>query len=65
MMRLKEKDYGTPIVKSEKTVTGYVDGIEVTVPEGTSIMRAASMVDIDIPSLCASDNMNHFGSCRL
>ena len=65
MMRLKEKDYGTPIVQSEKTVTGYVDGIEVTVPEGTSIMRAASMVDIDIPSLCASDNMNHFGSCRL
>ena len=61
MMRLKEKDYGTPIVQSEKTVTGYVDGIEVTVPEGTSIMRAASMVDIDIPSLCASDNMNHFG----
>ena len=38
MMRLKEKDYGTPIVQSEKTVTGYVDGIEVTVPEGTSIM---------------------------
>ena len=37
MMRLKEKDYGTPIVQSEKTVTGYVDGIEVTVPEGTSI----------------------------
>ena len=65
MTLLKEKDYGTPPVKSEKTVTGYIDDIEVTVPEGTSIMRAASMLDIDIPSLCASDNIKHFGSCRL
>jgi len=65
MTLLKEKDYGTPPVKSEKTVTGFIDDIEVTVPEGTSIMRAASMLDIDIPSLCASDNIKHFGSCRL
>ena len=54
MTRLKEKDFGTPIVKSKKTVTGYVDGIKITVPENTSIMRAAAMVDVDIPSLCAS-----------
>ncbi len=53
MTILKEKDFGTPIVESEKNVTGYIDDIEVTVPEGTSIMRAASMLDIDIPSLCA------------
>ncbi|MED6343739.1 MAG: formate dehydrogenase subunit alpha, partial [Pseudomonadota bacterium] len=65
MTILKEKDFGTPIVESEKNVTGYIDDIEVTVPEGTSIMRAASMLDIDIPSLCASDNIDHFGSCRL
>ena len=65
MTILKEKDSGTPIVESEKNVTGYIDDIEVTVPEGTSIMRAASMLDIDIPSLCASDNIDHFGSCRL
>ena len=65
MTRLKEKDFGTPIVKSKKTVTGYVDGIKITVPENTSIMRAAAMVDVDIPSLCASDNIKSFGSCRL
>ena len=65
MTRLKEKDFGTPIVKSDKTVTGYIDQIEITVPENTSIMRAAAMVGIDIPSLCASDNIKSFGSCRL
>ena len=65
MTLLKEKDFGTPIVKSEKTVTGYIDEIKITVPEDTSIMRAAAMVGVDIPSLCASDNIKSFGSCRL
>ena len=65
MTLLKEKDYGTPRIESDNNVTGYIDGIEITVPEGTSIMRAAAMVGIDIPSLCASDNMDAFGSCRL
>ena len=65
MTLLKEKDYGTPKIESDNNVTGYIDGIEITVPEGTSIMRAAAMVGIDIPSLCASDNMDAFGSCRL
>ncbi|GIT37395.1 MAG: hypothetical protein Ct9H300mP6_12630 [Gammaproteobacteria bacterium] len=65
MTLLKEKDYGTPRIESDNNVTGYIDGIEITVPEGTSIMRAAAMVGIDIPSLCASDNIDAFGSCRL
>ena len=40
---IKEKDYGTPAVHAvnNKTVTLEIDGHEVTVPEGTSIMRAA------------------------
>ena len=46
MTLLKEKNYGTPKVSSENTVTGYIDGIEISVPEGTSIMRAASMLSL-------------------
>ena len=38
---IEEADYGTPASKSEKTVTLTIDGRTVTVPEGTSIMRAA------------------------
>lgn len=59
------KDYGTPASVSEKMVTLEIDGVEVTVPEGTSVMRAAALHDINIPKLCASDNLEAFGSCRI
>jgi formate dehydrogenase major subunit len=64
-MLIKETDYGTPKAKSEKMVTLEIDGIAVTVPEGTSIMRAAMEVGTKIPKLCATDTVNAFGSCRL
>ena len=34
-------DYGTPARESVETVTLEIDGQQVTVPKGTSIMRAA------------------------
>lgn len=42
-----------------------IDGQSVAVPEGTSIMRAAAIMGTTIPKLCASDNLEAFGSCRL
>ena len=60
-----DRDLGTPAVKSDKTVTITVDGFEVTVPEGTSVMRASALAGIDIPKLCATDSVEAFGSCRL
>ncbi|NVK05926.1 MAG: molybdopterin-dependent oxidoreductase, partial [Marivivens sp.] len=60
-----DRDLGTPAVKSDKTVTITVDGFEVTVPEGTSVMRASAIAGIDIPKLCATDSVEAFGSCRL
>ncbi len=65
MTLIKETDYGTPKAKSEKMVTLEIDGLEITVPEGTSIMRAAMEVGTKIPKLCATDTVNAFGSCRL
>ena len=62
---LIEKDFGTPAVKSDKVISLTIDGQTVSVPEGTSVMRAAAEVGIEIPKLCASDNLNAFGSCRL
>ncbi|WP_027856334.1 formate dehydrogenase subunit alpha [Marinobacterium jannaschii] len=59
------KDYGTPASLSEKQVTLEIDGVEISVPEGTSVMRAAALADINIPKLCATDNLDAFGSCRL
>lgn len=65
MSLIHEIDYGTPASKSEKLVTLTIDGREITVPEGTSIMRAAMEAGIEVPKLCASDMMDAFGSCRL
>src|SRR5215467_14688417 len=65
MQALDDKDYGTPERKADKLVTLEVDGCSVTVPEGTSVMRAAALADIAIPKLCATDMLEAFGSCRL
>ena len=64
-MLIKETDYGTPASPSTKTVTLTIDGTRMTVPEGTSIMRAATEVGTQIPKLCATDSLKAFGSCRL
>ena len=65
MALIKEIDYGTPAAKSEKMVTLTIDDTEITVPEGTSIMRAAMEMGTTIPKLCATDMLDSFGSCRL
>jgi len=60
-----DRDLGTPPSRSEATVSLTVDGFEVTVPEGTSVMRAAALAGIQVPKLCATDSVEAFGSCRL
>jgi formate dehydrogenase major subunit len=64
-MLIKEIDHGTPAAKSTATVSLTIDGTRTTVPEGTSIMRAASAIGTRIPKLCATDSLEAFGSCRL
>lgn len=58
-------DRGTPASTDTSMVTLEVDGVAVSVPAGTSIMRAASMVATQIPKLCATSTMKAYGSCRL
>ena len=62
---IPDADYGTPASKSKEMVTLTVDGFPVTVPAGTSIMRAAKEAGISVPKLCATDSVDAFGSCRL
>ena len=42
-----------------------IDGVMVTVPAGTSVMRAAAEAGLAVPKLCATDSLQPFGSCRL
>jgi formate dehydrogenase major subunit len=66
MTYARETDHGTPpIAVTGPLVTLTIDGQPVTVPEGTSVMRAASLIGTSIPKLCATDSLESFGSCRL
>ncbi|QCP50580.1 formate dehydrogenase subunit alpha [Trinickia violacea] len=60
-----ETDYGTPFVHADTDVTLDIDGCLVTVPAGTSVMRAAIEAGVNVPKLCATDSLEAFGSCRL
>ena len=70
-MTLIDNDLGTPaprgasrdVILPDVAVT--IDGIQVAVPEGTSVMRAAALAGVDVPKLCATDKLDPFGSCRL
>jgi formate dehydrogenase major subunit len=46
-------------------VTLTIDGVTVTVPAGTSVMRAAMEMGTKIPKLCATDRLDAYGACRL
>jgi formate dehydrogenase major subunit len=65
MISIEEQDLGTPRRGSEKQVTLSIDGTEVTVPAGTSVMRAAALAGTKVPKLCATEQLEAFGSCRL
>jgi formate dehydrogenase major subunit len=65
MSLVPETDYGTPASRATERVALTIDGRTVTVPAGTSIMRAAMDAGIQVPRLCATDSVEAFGSCRL
>ncbi|MFZ8979793.1 MAG: formate dehydrogenase subunit alpha [Candidatus Nanopelagicales bacterium] len=65
MTLLHEPDYGTPASTSPECIDVVVDGIPVSVPVGTSVMRAAADAGVGVPKLCATDSLQPFGSCRL
>lgn len=61
----REVDFGTPVVSDARQISLEIDGKFVTVPLGTSIMRAGISAGVMIPKLCATDALKPFGSCRL
>ena len=65
MQSIAEQDLGTPARESATQVKLLIDGCEISVPAGTSVMRAAALADLKIPKLCATDQLEAFGSCRL
>ena len=46
-------------------ITLTIDGIEVKAPEGSTILEAAKIAGIDIPTLCFLKDINEVGDCRM
>ena len=65
MSIIKDAEFGTPAKQHDKMITLEIDGRAVSVPEGTSIMRAAEENAVAIPKLCSTDSLEPFGSCRM
>ena len=51
-------------VTAVETVTAVIDGVEVTVPKGTLIIRAAEQLGIAIPRFCDHPLLSPAGACR-
>ena len=47
-----------------ETITAVIDGVEVTVPKGTLIIRAAERIGIEIPRFCDHPALEPAGACR-
>ncbi|EKF24488.1 NADH dehydrogenase (quinone), G subunit, partial [Mycolicibacterium hassiacum DSM 44199] len=52
---------GTPAVEM---VTLTIDGVEVTVPKGTLVIRAAELIGVQIPRFCDHPLLDPVGACR-
>jgi len=50
---------------SVATVKLKIDGLEVEVPEGTTILKAAQDNGIEIPTLCNLEGLTSYGGCRM
>ncbi|MEU5808132.1 NADH-quinone oxidoreductase subunit G [Streptomyces sp. NPDC047718] len=55
---------GTAAVPPEDTVSLTIDGIELSVPKGTLVIRAAEQIGIEIPRFCDHPLLDPVGACR-
>ena len=61
----RASDLGTPPSVSETQISLNIDGVDIDVPAGTTVMRAAALAGVNVPKLCATDSLEPFGSCRI
>ena len=53
---VREKDLGTPQPQSQRKVSVTIDGERIDVPQGSTVLRAAAELGIQIPKLCATES---------
>ncbi len=52
-------------MENVQTVNLKINGIPVTVPAGSTILEAARVANVDIPTLCYLKDINCIGACRI
>ncbi len=48
-----------------ENVNSKIDGIEISVPRDYTVLQAARMANIQIPTLCYLEGINKIGACRI
>jgi formate dehydrogenase alpha subunit len=51
--------------QEQRTLTMEINHRPATFPEGVTVLRAAELNGVDIPSLCSHKDLSPFGGCRL
>lgn len=46
-------------------ITIKINGMDVTAPAGSTILEAARLAHIEIPTLCYLKDINEIGACRM
>ena len=49
----------------QQMINILINGKEYTVPKGITVLEAARMANIDIPTLCYLKDINEIGACRI
>ena len=55
---------GADLEKREDLVTLTIDDVEVSVPKGTLVIRAAELIGVDVPRFCDHPLLDPVGACR-
>ena len=53
------------MAEKDNSITFTVDGREVTVPKGTTVLAAAKSIGIEIPTFCWHPKLKSVGACRM
>lgn len=48
-----------------ENITIKINGVEVSAPKGSTILEAARLANIEIPTLCFLKDINEIGACRM
>ena len=48
-----------------ENITIKINGMEVSAPEGSTILEAARLAHVEIPTLCYLKDINEIAACRI